>query len=61
LTARLDIIMPVHYEGANIKQALQSIARGVRTSNRVLICYDREDDNTLPEIRDNRDTFALTL
>jgi glycosyltransferase involved in cell wall biosynthesis len=54
----LDIIIPVHNEGANIGQTLQSIARAVKSPNRVLICYDCEDDDTLPAIRDNRDAFA---
>jgi len=52
--ARLDIIIPVYNEGANILQTLQSIVRAVRTPARVLICYDRDDDDTLPAIRDNR-------
>jgi dolichol-phosphate mannosyltransferase len=51
---RLDIVIPVYNEGANILRTLQSIARGVRTPKRVLICYDREEDDTLPAIRDNR-------
>ncbi len=52
---RLDIVIPVYNEGANILRTLQSIARAVTTPKRVLICYDREDDDTLPAIRDNRD------
>jgi dolichol-phosphate mannosyltransferase len=52
--ARLDIIIPVYNEGGNILQTLQSIVRAVKTPLRVLICYDREDDDTLPAIRDNR-------
>ena len=51
---RLDIVIPVYNEGANILRTLQSIARAVTTPKRVLICYDREDDDTLPAIRDNR-------
>ena len=51
---RLDIIIPVYNEGANIVPALKSVAQGVKTPLRVLICYDREDDDTLPAIRDNR-------
>lgn len=50
----LDIVIPVYNEGANILRTLQSIAREVKTPARVLICYDREDDDTLPAIRDNR-------
>jgi hypothetical protein len=47
---RLDIVIPVHNEGANILQTLRSIARDVKTPLRVLICYDREDDDTLSAI-----------
>jgi dolichol-phosphate mannosyltransferase len=50
---RLDIVIPVYNEGANILQTLQSLKRDVNTPARVLICYDREDDNTLPAIRDS--------
>jgi hypothetical protein len=31
---------------------------GVKTPLRVLICYDREDDNTLTAIRNNRDMLG---
>jgi glycosyltransferase involved in cell wall biosynthesis len=59
---RLDIIIPVYNEGANIRNTLQSIARAVTCEKRVLICYDREDDDTLPAIREHRDAFAgLTI
>jgi dolichol-phosphate mannosyltransferase len=51
---RLDIVIPVYNEGANILQTLRSIVREVKTPLRVLICYDREDDDTLPAIRNNR-------
>jgi dolichol-phosphate mannosyltransferase len=53
-TPRLDIVIPVYNEGANILPTLTSIARKVKTPRRVLICYDREDDDTLPAISDNR-------
>ncbi len=59
---RLDIIIPVYNEGANILRTLQSIMREVKTPLRVLICYDRDDDDTLPAIGSNRDTLgALTI
>jgi GT2 family glycosyltransferase len=35
---RLDIVIPVYNEGANILRTLQSIARAVATPKRVLIC-----------------------
>ena len=59
---RLGIIIPVYNEGANILRTLQSIMRDVKTPLRVLICYDREDDDTLPVIGSNRDALgALTI
>jgi len=62
LEPRLDIVIPVYNEGANILRTLQSIARAVTTEKRVLICYDREDDDTLPAIRDNRAALSgLTI
>ena len=54
---RLDIVIPVYNEGANIVKTMQSIARGVASPKRVLICYDREDDDTLPAIRNDRDAI----
>jgi dolichol-phosphate mannosyltransferase len=53
-SSRLDIVIPVYNEGANILPTLQSLTKSVATPFRVLICYDREDDDTLPAIRDNR-------
>jgi glycosyltransferase involved in cell wall biosynthesis len=55
---RLDIIIPVYNEGANILQTLRSIAAAVKTPLRVLICYDREDDDTLPAIETHRETLG---
>jgi dolichol-phosphate mannosyltransferase len=61
-TPCLDIIIPVYNEGAHILPALQSLARAVKTPLRVLICYDRDDDNTLTAIRNNRETVgALSI
>jgi dolichol-phosphate mannosyltransferase len=47
----LDIVIPVHNESENIVGALESFRRHVRTPFRVLICYDHEDDSTLPVAR----------
>jgi glycosyltransferase involved in cell wall biosynthesis len=59
---RLDIVIPVYNEAANIVRTLKSIMRDVKTPLRVLICYDRQDDDTLPAIERNRDALgALTI
>jgi dolichol-phosphate mannosyltransferase len=47
----LDIVIPVYNEGQNILLALDSFRHHVKTPCRVLICYDREEDNTLPVVR----------
>jgi dolichol-phosphate mannosyltransferase len=47
----IDIIIPVYNEGANILSTLASLAREVRTPVRILICYDRDEDDTLAAIR----------
>lgn len=45
--AELDIVIPVFNEGSNILRTLASLRDHVRTSFRVLICYDFDEDNTL--------------
>lgn len=47
----LDIVIPVYNEGASIGAVLESLRTHVRTPFRVLICYDRDDDDTLPALR----------
>jgi dolichol-phosphate mannosyltransferase len=46
----LDIIIPVYNEGSNILEVLQSLAANVKTPFTVLLCYDRDDDDTLPAV-----------
>lgn len=47
----LDIIIPVYNEDQNILRTLDSLHRHVKTSFRLHICYDYENDTTLPVIR----------
>ena len=53
-SAELDIVVPVYNERANILPLLDSLKRSVKTPFRVLICYDREEDNTLTALKDYR-------
>lgn len=55
---RLDIVIPVYNEGSNITRTLTALARNVTTSNRVLICYDFPEDDTLAAIEAARAAFA---
>lgn len=51
MAPELDIVIPVYNEGQNIVPVLDSFKRHAKTQFRVLICYDREEDNTLPVVR----------
>ena len=57
MSARLDIVIPVYNEGPNILATLGSLRNNVRTPMRILICYDRPDDDTLTTIDANRATL----
>jgi dolichol-phosphate mannosyltransferase len=58
MTPELDIVIPVYNEGRNIVATLAALTRSVSTPARVLICYDHDDDDTLPAIRDNAQLYA---
>lgn len=57
-TSRLDVVIPVYNEGANILPTLQSLLHAVKIPFRVLICYDRDEDNTLTAIRTSGDALG---
>jgi glycosyltransferase involved in cell wall biosynthesis len=54
---QLDIVIPVYNESRNILGVLRALSRHVRTPARVLICYDFEDDDTLPAVRGNPEVY----
>ena len=47
----VDIVIPVYNEGSNIVPVLDSFADRIKTPFRVLLCYDHDDDNTIPAIQ----------
>jgi dolichol-phosphate mannosyltransferase len=51
----LDILIPVHNEGENIGAVLESLRSHVKTRCRILICFDMDDDDTLPVVRELKD------
>jgi dolichol-phosphate mannosyltransferase len=55
---QLDIVIPVYNEGCNILDTLSALARDVKTPARVLICYDRPEDDTIPAINANPEVHA---
>ena len=58
MSTRIDIVIPVYNEGANILSTLGALRDHVRTPLRVLICYDKPDDDTLTTIDANRGTLG---
>src|SRR3974390_2240185 len=50
MAPKLDIVIPVYNEGANILATLAALNREVKTARRVLICYDMNEDDTLSAI-----------
>lgn len=58
MPAALDIIIPVYNEGPNILATLGALACELKTPSRILICYDRPDDNTLPVVRDHPQAYV---
>ena len=57
----LDILIPVYNEGDNIIDVLMSLEQFVTTPFQVLICYDHEDDNTLPVIKKYKAGFGIEI
>jgi dolichol-phosphate mannosyltransferase len=47
----VDFIVPVFNEGKNIASMLAELYRCVACPKRVLVVYDRDDDDTLPVVR----------
>ena len=58
MTPELDIVIPVYNEGRNIVAVLAALSRAVATPARVLICYDHEEDDTLPALRAEPQAYA---
>src|SRR5678815_1185414 len=48
--SELDVVVPVYNESQNIHRVLGAFATDVRSALRVLIVYDRDDDDTLPAL-----------
>jgi dolichol-phosphate mannosyltransferase len=57
----MDVVIPVFNEGENIVRVLASFEEHVRRPIRVLICYDFEEDDTLPAVRSRQWPFVVDL
>ena len=57
----LDIVMPVFREGASISRVIDSLILSVKTTFRLIICYDTDEDPTLETINKYRGRRDLDL
>ena len=48
----LTIVIPAYNEGENIRVTLAEIDNHIRTPNTVMIVYDRDEDNTIPVVKE---------
>jgi glycosyltransferase involved in cell wall biosynthesis len=49
--ALISLVLPVYNEGANIAECLRRIERGLAgEAHEILVCYDLDEDTTLPAI-----------
>lgn len=58
---KLDIVIPVYNEGENITDTLWAIKENTRTSFRILICYDFDEDNTIPAVKKIEKDFGWPI
>lgn len=58
---QLDIVIPVFNESENITRVLESLKNGVKASFRVLLCYDFEEDTTLPVVKKFLEKSAMEI
>jgi dolichol-phosphate mannosyltransferase len=56
---KIDIVIPVYNEGANILSLLKAFENEVRSPVRILICYDHDDDSTLEILKDAHSKFEI--
>lgn len=57
----MDIVIPVFNEGENIVRVLSTFESQVTRPIRVLICYDFEEDDTIPAVRSRQWPFPVDL
>ena len=57
----IDIIIPVFNEGESIINVLELLEEKVTTKFRVLICYDFDEDTSIPVVREKNFTFPISF
>ena len=57
----LSLIVPVYNEKDSISLLLKNISNSIKTPISVEIVYDKEDDNTLPVVKDIKNKFDFPI
>jgi len=60
-TPEVDVVIPVYNEGAFIGRVMDSFKQHIKTPIRVMICYDHDDDDTLPALRGYEAPFEIVF
>lgn len=53
----LSLVIPVYNEADNVPALFESIERYIGTDAEILICYDFDEDNTLPAVRERMSKY----
>ncbi|MEN6519963.1 MAG: glycosyltransferase [Armatimonadota bacterium] len=54
----ISLVIPVYNEGDNVPPLFDAIEKNIGTDVEILICYDFEEDNTLPPVRERAAKFS---
>lgn len=57
----LDIVVPVYNEGQGILRLFDEIQEEIRTSKRVLVVYDFEEDTTVPVVKRCAGSYSFEI
>lgn len=58
--AEVSLVIPVYNEGENVPYLFEGIAEHIGADPEILICYDFDEDNTLPAVREFESRFPNT-
>lgn len=57
----LDLVVPVYNEGSNIENLLNQIQNNINIQKRLMIVYDRDDDNTIPVVEQISEQYNFPI
>lgn len=57
----LDIVVPVYNEDQGILKLFCEIQEEIKTSKKVLVVYDFDEDTTVPVVKENKDNYPFEI